>query len=78
VLAETQKLEQIFDQVKQLSPEDRLRLIQKTIATLVSLPPQEPRPLRFGEFRGDEAAMSTLEDFAVAEWRPTDKELDGP
>ncbi len=32
----------------------------------------------FGEFSGDEASMSTLEDFAVVEWRPTDGELDGP
>jgi acetylornithine deacetylase/succinyl-diaminopimelate desuccinylase-like protein len=39
---------------------------------------QEPQPLRFGEFGGDEASMSTWEDFAIAEWRPTDEELDGP
>lgn len=29
--------------------------------------------LRFGEFGGDEAAMSTLEDFAIAEWQPIDE-----
>jgi len=34
--------------------------------------------LRFGEFAGDKAKMSTEEDFAMIEWRPTDEELDGP
>lgn len=79
MLAEAQMIEKIFNQVTQLSPEDRLRLVQRIIQTLISpLPSQQMRPLRFGEFKGNEAAMSTFEDFALAEWRPTDKELDGP
>jgi hypothetical protein len=79
MLADGQMLEKIFNQVTQLSPEYRLRLVQRIIQTLISpVPPQRPRPLRFGEFKGDEAAMSTLEDFTIAEWRPTDEELDGP
>lgn len=79
MVADTQSLDRIFSEARHLSPEYRLRLVQRLIQTLVSssaLP--EPQPLRFGEFGGDEAAMSTLEDFAVAEWRPTDEELDGP
>lgn len=78
MLADTQILENILIQVKQLSPEYRLRLVQRIIQTLISptLPP--PQPIRFGEFSGDEASMSTLEDFAIAEWRPTGEELDGP
>jgi hypothetical protein len=79
MLADGQMLEKIFNQAIQLSPEYRLRLVQRIIQTLISPTlPQQPRLLRFGEFQGDEAAMSTLEDFAVAEWRPTDEELDGP
>ena len=79
MIADTQNLDRIFSEAKHLSPEYRLRLVQKIIQTLVSSSPlQEPQPLRFGEFAGDEAAMSTLEDFTVAEWRPTDEELDGP
>jgi len=79
MIADTQILENILTQVKRLSPEYRLRLVQRIIQTLI-LPPPPPQPqlIRFGEFKGAEAAMSTLEDFAIAEWRPTDEELDGP
>lgn len=77
--ADTQILDRIFSEARHLPPEYRLRLVQRIIQTLVSSSPlQEPQPLRFGEFGGDEAATSTLEDFTIAEWRPTDEELDGP
>lgn len=78
MFTDTQTLEKIYSEARQLSPEFRLRLVQRIIQTLVPptlLPPA--RPLRFGEFGGDEAAMSTLEDFVLAEWHPTDDDLDG-
>lgn len=79
MVADTQTLERIFSEAKHLSPEYRLRLVQKIIQTLVSPSPvQKPEPIRFGEFGGDEGSMSTLGDFALAEWRPTEEELDGP
>ena len=79
MVADTQTLDRIFGEVKHLSPEYRLRLVQRILQTLVSFPTlPEPQPLRFGEFGGNEAAMSTMEDFALAEWQPSDEELDGP
>lgn len=76
---DTQTLDKIFSEARRLTPEYRLRLVQRIIQTLTpSSPLQEPQPLRFGEFGGDEAIMSTWEDFAIAEWRPTDEELYGP
>lgn len=76
--ANTQTLDRILGEAKHLPPEYRLRLVQEILQTLVSPSPlQEPQPLRFGEFGGDEASMSTLEDFTLAEWRPTNQELDG-
>jgi len=79
MVADAQILENILTEVKQLSPENRLRLVQHIIQTLISPPPPgQPQPIQFGEFQGDEAAMSTLEDFAIAEWKPTLEELDGP
>lgn len=79
MVADTQTLDRIFSEARHLAPEYQLRLVQRIIQMLVlSSPLQEPQPLRFGEFGGDEAAMSTLEDFTIAEWRPTDEELDGP
>ena len=78
MIADTQSLDRIFSEARHLSPEYRLRLVQRIIQTLVSASPiQEPQPLRLGEFGGDEADMSTLDDFTVAEWQPTDEELDG-
>ena len=74
--ADTQILENILTQVKQLSPEYRLRLVQRIIQTLISpTSSPQPQPIRFGEFSGDEASMSTFEDFAIAEWRPTGKDV---
>jgi hypothetical protein len=71
MVADPQVLENILTQVEELSPEYRLRLVQRIIQTLISpTSPLQPQPLRFGEFSGDEAAMSILEDFAIAEWRP--------
>lgn len=74
MLADTQTLDRLFSEARHLTPEYRLRLVQRIIQTLVpSAPLQKSQPLRFGEFGGDEAAMSTLEDFALTEWRPTDE-----
>lgn len=79
MVADTQTLDRIFGEVKHLSPEYRLRLVQRILQTLVSFSTtHEPKPLRFGEFGGDEANMSSMEDFMIAEWRPSDEELDGP
>jgi hypothetical protein len=76
---DTQALDKIFSEARRLTLEYRLRLVQRIIQTLApSSSLQEPQPLRFDEFGGDEAAMSTWKDFAIAEWRPTDKEVDGP
>jgi hypothetical protein len=36
---------------------------------------QESKPLQFGKYKGNR--ISTLEDFTIAEWRPTDRELNG-
>lgn len=54
---ETQTLDRIFSKARHLTPEYRLRLVQRIVQTLVSSSPlQEPQPLRFGEFGGDKAA----------------------
>ncbi len=63
-------------QVKQLSLDQRLRLIQFTAQTLmVPSPKNTSQPLPYGKFSGGQ--QSTLEDFALAEWHPTEKELNG-
>jgi hypothetical protein len=76
MIADPQLMEKIVDLVQQLSPEYRLRLIQHITETLIpsSVSP-ETNPLQFGKYKGNR--MSTLEDFRLAEWRPTDRELNG-
>lgn len=73
MLADTQVFENIMSQVNQLSPEYRLRLIQRVTASLLPLPSQKSKPLPYGKYKSDR--MSTLEDFRVAEWHPTNGKL---
>lgn len=75
MIAETQVVENIVLQVKQLSPEYRLRLIQQITETLIPSFRHHSKPLQFGKYRSDK--MSTLEDFAIAEWHPTDEDFNG-
>ena len=76
MIADIQLMEKIEDLIQQLSPEKRLRLIQRITETLIpSVTSQEAKPLEFGKYKGNR--MSTLEDFKVAEWQPTDREFNG-
>jgi hypothetical protein len=65
-----QQIEALITEIEKLSPALRLQLVQRV---LHSLPPEGPSDrsaiLRFGEFAGEDANMSTDEDFAMAEWR---------
>jgi hypothetical protein len=70
-------VERIVAEIQDLSPEERLRLIRTVVDTLIT-PGRaaESRHLIYGEFRG--GRMSTDDDFKVAEWRPQDREMNGP
>ncbi|MCI0486754.1 MAG: hypothetical protein L0229_09150 [Blastocatellia bacterium] len=64
--------EEIFAQVQNLSPGERLRLLKQVIDTLVPAePPAHHQPLIYGQFHG--AGMSTDDDFRIAEWKPSEK-----
>jgi hypothetical protein len=70
-------VERIVAEIQDLSPQERLRLIRIVLDTLIA--PERPAELRrpiFGEFRG--GRMSTEDDFKIAEWRPQDREMNGP
>ena len=66
-----QNLEGIMERIRLLPPEYRLRLMQGILETMIpgSSPPQK-RTLQYGEFKNYAGPMSTLEDYAIAEWRP--------
>ncbi|MEZ4714116.1 MAG: hypothetical protein R3A44_43430 [Caldilineaceae bacterium] len=75
----TPTIEQLVTQAQLLSVRSRLQLIERLVQTVIdSQSPEKTRLLRFDEMGGDAASMSSLEDFAIAEWRPTEEELDGP
>lgn len=74
-----QQPEALIAQIEKLPPVARLQLVQRVLHSLrLTVIADQSSILRFGEFAGDEAKMSTEEDFIMAEWRPTDEELDGP
>jgi hypothetical protein len=70
-------VERIVAEIQDLSPQERLRLIRTVVDTLIT-PGRavESRRLIYGEFRG--GRMSTEDDFKIAEWRPQDREMNGP
>lgn len=71
-----QTLEEVIAQAQRLSPDDQLRLIKEIAERLISMTrAKQHRPLVYGEFKGDR--MSTDEDFLIAEWHPSEKDLDG-
>lgn len=72
------EIDGMLDQIRQLPPDSRLLLIQKILETIVSpSPPSSSRLLRFGEYKEFDGPMSTEEDFVLAEWNPSARELNG-
>ncbi len=64
-------------QAQLLPAEDRVRLINLIAESLISMDSPKPTPRRmvFGQFKGER--MSTEEDFTIAEWHPSEDELNG-
>ncbi|MGH2371562.1 MAG: hypothetical protein ACRDI2_25610 [Chloroflexota bacterium] len=69
-----QDVERIVAEVERLSPEDRLRLVQRVVETFV--PPARPlkkgQRLEYGKYR--HGRLSTEEDVKLAEWHPEREE----
>lgn len=63
---------------QKLSPNEQLELIKLLAEKLArSNFKKEPQYLVFGKYRNDRGRMSTEEDFKLAEWHPTEAELNG-
>lgn len=73
MLAASEAVEQIVQLAKQLSPRERVRVVQRITETLMPLLAEKSQPLQFGKYK--DKRMSTIEDFAVAEWHPTDEDF---
>lgn len=71
-------LEKIYSEAMQLSTEERLRLVQQVIESIIALPPSRvTQPLRYGQFADPMRPLSTEQDFVIAEWHPTEQQLNG-
>ena len=67
-------------QVEKLSSQEQLRLIQQLAEKLSQreAKPQAPRYLEYGKYRNTPGReFATEEDFKLAEWHPTEEELNG-
>ena len=74
----TVELDIIKQKTKKLPPKERIELIKFLAESLsASTPEKEPKYLVYGEFRNYPGKMSTEEDFKIAEWHPTEAELNG-
>lgn len=89
----SEQIEIIMTQVQQLSPEDRLKLLNRLKESVnngeenaeqpdvaAGAPGQSVREatgLVYGKYRDSGRPESTEEDFRLAEWHPTEEELDG-
>lgn len=78
----THQLESIMNQVQQLSSAERLQLIKRiadslAVEAVAEKTSDAQEGLVYGKYRGTAGRMSTEEDFRLAEWRPTERELNG-
>jgi hypothetical protein len=74
----TAELDIIKQQSQNLLPNQKVELIKFLTESLTAQKNQsEPKHLVYGEFRNCSGKMSTEEDFQIAEWHPTEAELNG-
>lgn len=74
-----QELESILTQVARLSPLEQLQLLKRVAEMLAKTSTAEgPHRLTYGKYRDAPGRLSTEEDFRIAEWHPTEKDLNGP
>lgn len=72
------QIDLIMTQVQQLPPSDQLQLIQRVMGLLTKSKAATPsRGLGYGKYRNAPGAMSTEEDFKLAEWHLSDRDVNG-
>ena len=69
----------VVQQAQQLSPQEQLQLIKQLAEKLSQTPSvTQPRYLEYGKYRDTPGReFATDEDFKLAEWHPTEEELNG-
>jgi len=63
---------QIMKDVRKLSREDQLRLVNNIVESVLQSPPQEPhRTMRYSEFRGYN--LSSEDEVTIGKWQLEDR-----
>ncbi len=71
---DNQDLKGLLERIKLLLPEYRLRLMQGILDTLVPAQPTETTTMiQLGQFKEFNGPISRYEDYALAEWWPTER-----
>jgi hypothetical protein len=73
---ELSEISAIKDQIKGLLPEQKVELI-RFLADTLSVETRASTPFQFGKYAQTGRPMTTADDFRIAEWHPTDSELNG-
>ena len=75
---EYRDVQNLLEQIRQLPPEFRVQSMHGILETLVlDQSSEQGSALRFGEFMNFDGPMSTYEDYALAEWWPSERDLNG-
>ena len=74
----TSQIEMIYSQIKPLNFDDKQRLLEWLAKDLKPTASQvESTGLVYGKYQNTSGRMSTEEDFKIAEWNPTEAQLNG-
>lgn len=69
-------VDKVMADAENLPPADRMLLIQRLTESLMRVEkPRESRQMRFGAYSS--GRQSTEDDFKIAEWHPTEADLNG-
>lgn len=66
----------IKEQVRTLTSEQKAELIKFLTDTMLDAD-SESKPLKYGKYLRTGRKMATENDFKIAEWQPTERELNG-
>ena len=74
----TSQIDLIMTQVQRLSSNDQMQLIQRVMGLLTKAKAPAPsRGLVYGKYRNAPGSMSSEEDFKLAEWHLSDRDVNG-
>jgi hypothetical protein len=73
------ELESIMARAQRLSPQERMQLIEE-LSQMIAKDGRHSFPtlLTYGKYRDAPGHFSEEEDFRIAEWHPTETDLNGP